>query len=334
MMSKYYTSVTVDNKNLEKKHIFLIENINHTNYELLLKYYYKNSDLKKKSKELNLPVSGNKKTLIYNIYNNLMLYNKALKIQKVIKQYLFKSFIKAKGKALFNRKLCINDTDFFTMERIDDIEENQFISYTDLSDNLEYGFNIMSVFNLYKNKMYMNPYTRTELPTYLDNNMKKIHKLSKIFNNNNKPTVFLNKEDENENTNTIESNFISIFHYINNLGNYANYEWMYELSKPQYLRFIRELKDIWNYRLQISITTKKEIYNPSGNPFIGISYKTLFNKSIKEIKENILLLTERFVKSGTSDDYKRLGASYILMALTLVSPRAAQGLPWLYQSVA
>jgi len=40
------------------------------------------------------------------------------------------------------------------------------------------------------------------------------------------------------------------------------------------------------------------------------------------------------VRSGLTPDDRYLGASYVLSALTLVSPRARTALPWLYQSVA
>ena len=42
---------------------------------------------------------------------------------------------------------------------------------------------------------------------------------------------------------------------------------------------------------------------------------------------------EEFMYYGTTDDYRNLGASYILTALTLVNNEAAVALPWLYQSV-
>jgi hypothetical protein len=42
---------------------------------------------------------------------------------------------------------------------------------------------------------------------------------------------------------------------------------------------------------------------------------------------------EKMVTTGINHDSKSLGAFYVLAALTLVSVDAANGIPWLYQSV-
>ena len=47
----------------------------------------------------------------------------------------------------------------------------------------------------------------------------------------------------------------------------------------------------------------------------------------------ILSSIEEFVYYGIADEFKNLGASYILTALTLVNQDVANALPWLYQSV-
>ena len=39
-----------------------------------------------------------------------------------------------------------------------------------------------------------------------------------------------------------------------------------------------------------------------------------------------------FVSLGTADNYKSLGAYYVLGALTLVSQNAASSMPWLFES--
>ena len=47
----------------------------------------------------------------------------------------------------------------------------------------------------------------------------------------------------------------------------------------------------------------------------------------------ILSVIEEFVYYGITDEFKNLGASYILTALTLVNQDVANALPWLYHSV-
>jgi len=59
----------------------------------------------------------------------------------------------------------------------------------------------------------------------------------------------------------------------------------------------------------------------------------LMNLPIEPIKLFVLDLIEPFVRNGINRDSKYLGSNYVLCALTLVSPAAAEALPWLYQSV-
>jgi hypothetical protein len=54
----------------------------------------------------------------------------------------------------------------------------------------------------------------------------------------------------------------------------------------------------------------------------------------ERVRDVCISTCERLVRSGLTEDDRYLGASYVLSALTLVSPRAREALPWLYQSVA
>jgi hypothetical protein len=56
--------------------------------------------------------------------------------------------------------------------------------------------------------------------------------------------------------------------------------------------------------------------------------------SFQRVRDVCISTCERLVRSGITQDDRYLGASYVLSALTLVSPRARAALPWLYQSVA
>ena len=42
---------------------------------------------------------------------------------------------------------------------------------------------------------------------------------------------------------------------------------------------------------------------------------------------------ENIIKNGINRESKCLGCNYVLCAITLVNPQAAQALPWLYYSV-
>ena len=52
-----------------------------------------------------------------------------------------------------------------------------------------------------------------------------------------------------------------------------------------------------------------------------------------QLKNRILEILKKLVYDGISDEFRSLGAYYILASLTIVNQNAANALPWLYESV-
>ena len=134
---------------------------------------------------------------------------------------------------------------------------------------------------------------------------------------------------------TIELRALSLFQNINSLGNYSDSAWFLSLNRIQLIKFVRELSDIWNYRLQITDETKRNICPPHGDPFRNINMSNIYSEpEINIAKKVILELLEKFVNTGVDTDSKSLGAYYVLGALTIVNNSAATSIPWLFQSFA
>ena len=127
---------------------------------------------------------------------------------------------------------------------------------------------------------------------------------------------------------------ISVFQEIDALGNYSDHTWFTTLTLYKLFIFIRELADIWNYRAQIPAETKLNICPPIGDPFRNTDMLIIRQMSYDSLQRFSLSCIENLVKMGVNNEYKSLGAIYVLTALTLVSENAATSMPWLYQSVA
>lgn len=139
---------------------------------------------------------------------------------------------------------------------------------------------------------------------------------------------------------TSSSEALELFQYIDQLGNYTNVDWFLNLTKDNLLNLIMELIEIWNYRSELTISMKVKICNPSGNPFYNenisqnqtiIQYLTLM-PTIEQIRLGVLEILSNFVKKGLTEEHKKIGAYFVLGALTLVSSDAGYSLPWLYES--
>lgn len=309
------------------------------NYKSLMNYNYNLQQLKKFAKNYKLKISGNKKELFSRIFTFLLLSSHIIKIQKVFRGIIQRNYNYCRGPGFKNRKLCNNNSDFITMEGLDEIDNIQFFSYRDLDDFI-YGFDLVSVYHLVfkhnKNKnikpQIENPYNRNLIPDFVSKNIKSLIRLSKILK------IPINLEVENDyevsKSKSVELNALSLFQTIDSLGNYTNSQWFLSLNRTELVKFMRELVDIWNYRAQLSQEIKSNIYPPNGNPFSSLNIGYLHTENdLNNVKNYILRFCEKLVNSGINNDSKTLGAYYVLGALCLVSPSAAEALPWLYQSV-
>jgi hypothetical protein len=337
--------VAVITANCEKSMIFpsKLEKINEEklsiptvyNYKSILKYNYSLAQLKTILKFYKLKISGNKTELLARLYSHLHFSAVIVKIQKVFRGALVRTYFKLHGPAAFNRSLCTNSDDFITMDPLEEMSFDQFISYKDL-DGFIYGFNIASLFNLFvKNKngeKTKNPYNRNEIPEAIIINIRKITRLSVILN----IPINLCYEDETasvSNEKAIELRALSLFQKINELGNYSDFKWFLSLNKVKLIKLIRELADIWNYRAQIELQVKRNICPPNGDPFRNLNMHYISTEqNISNIQKVILEVLEKFVNNGIDKDSKALGACYVLGALTIVNDDAATSLPWLFQS--
>ena len=307
------------------------------NYRIILSQNYTIKHLKDIVAHYKIKLGGVsvKADIILKIYNYFKLYDKAVFIQKVWRNYLFKRYNSIRGPARFNRKLCVNETDFFTMDDIKDIPYSQFYSFKD-TDNMIYGFDIMSIYNLF-DKGYdkiTNPYNRNPFPKEVKKNMLKIIWMSRLFNDTIHLTMTEEEPAQQQASNVnIESRIISLFNDIDNLGNYTSVEWFLALDIPSLIRFMVELNDIWSYRANLSENVRLEICPNYRNLFRLMYYGDMRSCSVPMLREIALSSMDMLVRSGLNHDSRCLGANYVLCALTMVSPAAAIALPWLYQSV-
>jgi len=213
------------------------EEISINNYALLLcnDYDYKVIDLKKMCNKIQrdygykkIKTTGTKVEMKQNIYN---FYNQTfycIKIQLKFKSHLYRKMAMLRGPALKNRELCINETDFYTLDPIREIPDTQFYSYEEMCGEKVccYGFDIASICNLILNDNGVdsvanlnhrliwtessNPYNRSVIPHNITRNILKIIKLDRILNGkkendngkkkNNKKTLASN----NNNTSIVE----------------------------------------------------------------------------------------------------------------------------------
>jgi hypothetical protein len=302
-----------------------------------IKQEHKVSELKEMCKHYGIKCSGTKQELKQRMHAHLYESHFVIRIQRLIRRNFIKMHSRMSGPAYHERSLCVNDTDFYSMEPVSDISCSQFISVKDES-GMVYGFDIMSLHTYYVSELksgntrhdspITNPYNRMPLPLTLGLQMLRKVCLSRILGlkcvTEAEPEPVLSAEQQDD------QQLFLIFQQINTHGHYADSAWFGELTTAQIMRFMRELADIWNYRAQIMPQVKQEICPPNGDPFRWVDLRYMHPESIKHTGIQIM---NALVTSGANRDSRGLGAYYVLSALTLVSQPARNAMPWLYESV-
>jgi hypothetical protein len=292
-------------------------------YSFLNIYEYTLSQLKDICIFYKIKCSGSKSELYKRIYNYLYCSFFIQKIQKLWRGYLQRLCNHLRGPGFKQLNNCVNESDFLTMEPLNEISIYQIFTFKE--NNVLYGCDIKSIYEWIK-KSNINPYTRNE---FENNTIDKIHKLIIISN-----CLNLNIEIINDySIVSYHSKIINLLSIIDSYGYYTNPDWILNLNRTQIILFLRELYNIWNYKLMLNDTIKKNICPSRGNPFTNIDLDNIIHENINNVKKYNIIILNKFITSGINQEFKYLGSTYILMALTKINSNVALSYPWLYESI-
>ena len=324
-------------------------------YEKMKTAKYSLADLKELCSHYGIKKSGTKPDLTQRIHTFLKHTYFIRRIQRSFRAFLSRKYYRLCGPGYLHTSKCVNDTDFYTFDKLSNIKPMELFTYRD-TDNKIYGFHIASIFHLIITSYptITNPYNRNVIPSGIIKNIyeKLIYgsligfrvsvKLDEDDNNS-------DKDDESANggaaaTTTVLSRekqeelfIVDLFQHINTLGNYSDSEWFIALQREELIRFIRNLHDIWYYRANLSQEVKERICPPHGNPFVlhnsHVNLNILTLLTFAEVRTISVSVIERMTNRGISQEDQCLGAFYVLATLTIVNQDARNALPWLYEAV-
>jgi hypothetical protein len=375
-------------------------------------FYYKSYI---KSRKISISAKLHKTALKETLESYYILNINAEKIQKAFRNSLTHKWFSLRGPALKNRNMCVNETDFCTLEPLVEIENKDFFSYKDSENGCIFGFDIRSLWMMFKKKgiVLMNPTSkglvmdkpikynnsilanRTEKNRHNRNilnsnsiknpyNRSSIRETSDIYKNAIDLFFIINLLNESEtksveaitantinnyaiinfplaNTNTftnqqlirlsmqtkmfeIRNKPVSIritqsFIEIGYLDFYTDANWFFNLNHQQYFLFLRKLKNIWDYGFINRFNRYERILDETKNricflhdPFLNTNWSNPSEITLDAFQKMAIYVVENLINLGIDGDHKRLGAMYVLAALTTVSNEARSALNWLYEN--
>jgi hypothetical protein len=357
-ISNYKSSLkTIVPNNILKSSHFFNKNVNLKKYKIdelkdILRFYkttvefskektYTSTEIRLIKSKYDFSLNGKKEEIITRIKNFFIKEKSSVLIQSTFRMYLIKKDLHLRGPALKSRRLCVNDTDFYTLEPISNIPTESFFSYKGESDFV-YGFDLNSIILLIKNSnqdKLINPYNRENMIEIVSN-INSIIRINKIIRKKQSSiSVCSSLNDASEllkraKAKPLNQRINDLFIEIDQLGNYTQSEWFSDLNRQELLRYFRCMYDIWNYRAQLSFDTKRKICplrDPFGNLYYSFSH--FLNLSDDQLKTLCLSIMEQMILTGVDKDHKMLGTFHALTALTIVSTPARSNLPWLFESL-
>jgi hypothetical protein len=312
---------------------------------------YSVPQLKEICKLYKLRRSCPKPELIANIVQYFEHCKAARRIQNAWRRYLLRTVRQLRGPAAFHRDLCVNSSDFSTLEELTDIALCNFFSFVDYDQHV-YGFDANSLLHLYAAKEagepWLNPYNRNVIPKGIFRRLKRYVKLSLLLRLGMEVDMDVDEPSKAEPKTRLRATQASyddadeaeqderaqrLFYYIDSLGNYSQGTWFMHLSSDQLRRFVIELYEIWRHRLQLTEQMRRQIIPLHLEPFRHFRPATVLYLQDVTLREYALRIIEIMVYSGVDRDAQTLGANYVLGALTQVSMDAARALPWLYEAM-
>mgnify|MGYP001178974660 FL=1 len=273
--------------------------------------------------------SVKKETLFNDLINEFEILDRyqkdiggIIRIQRYIKNKP-KLIDKLRGEGFFNKKLCNNDTDFFTYDTIDEVENRYFFSYKD-NNQFIWFFDIRSFNKLIELKQN-NPYTREELT---NESIDRSKQLSLLINLTEKDEILNITMINKTKSQIIKQKVIDLFSQIEQFGYEGNIDWFLSLNVRKLKQLYRSLEDIWNYRLQLDQDTKSRISPPNGLVF-NIPVNDIQRINNRENIQEIIINEAMKFNNAISLEDKKLGYMYFLIGLGTISLQCYNAHPWM-----
>jgi hypothetical protein len=232
------------------------------------------------------------------------------------------------GPLLWAREESNNPFDFFSADPITELPLRDFVSFVDAGKG--YCMDIKSAQSLLEHaaksgETPLNPFNRAPLPaTFLRRVSRHAIGSKKLAG-----WTAIAPQTEAQATSLAATD---VFRTIEDLGYYTDPQWFMDLGRTALQCFYVELADIWHHRASLQPVDRNRIVPPAAGLPFQIPVATALVMQQRALRPLLLKTCQLLVSAAENRSDKQLGVSYVLGALTLVSPGAATAYPWLLEA--
>ena len=321
-------------------------------------------DLKRALKFADLSSSGNKHDLLQRLLAEYKRILSAIKIQSIFRMFLARESERLRGPGRREMYLCVNNTDFKTMDALSEIPRESFFSYGD-DGGFVYGFDIFSLMSMFKQtRRFTNPYNREDIPidtvcrifslykkieilyplafaeNRVDNSLKIVadHISGATESSETSEVTYsdsddISADDDYNSPTIIWHRYVAVCERIRQLlGGEIDCDWFLRLTASQHNRFYH-CYHIWWDGSRMTDDEKIELCGVVC-PFETVPYSILSqidsaeDSAAKEYYQRITLeLIEMVVYNGVNAERQTMGARHVMSMMSMVSPEARISCP-------
>jgi hypothetical protein len=296
---------------------------------------YTIEQLKATASSLRLRRSGTKAVLRQRIHSVLVRSHYASCIQSHYRGHLFRRYVKSKGLIGCRRpKDPSNDTELLSLERVDTIEFDNLINVPNHGGK-DTVYSAVTLNNLIAKQLSSrrpptDPYTNLPFKQEELGRIREENRLAILLK---RRTLLDSCGKSREESDQADNNLVNLTHvvieicsHLDSLGHITNPQWFLALSTNQWRVLNNNISDIWIYRAQLSVEMRLAIGGRANLGFIrrGLSPGVVMRRVIDNIR--------RLIMRSHDPQHQALGAIYVLIALTQVSPNAAEAMPALHEA--
>ena len=361
------------------KHIELIEYIENSKLD-----YYPNSrilasleyyKLIKKQDISKFMLAINNINLLVSLFETLLNVNcnlnKIIKLQKWIRKSLnrFKTKLHGPAVELNNRKLCVNDSDFVSLDDLKDIPPSEFISFKD-DTGFIYGFHIDSItelifksddnyyehfkkhtanlcyrqfikilFNHYNKIKVFNPYTRFTIDGKTKQNIIRLYARKQFNISNTTDTSHTVQNLQHHPNHPNHPTVIDIKIVIRNkcFSIFQKIDMLGYFTDTSWLldEHIKNIKIFYKklaslWNFEFGLNNTARFKIARQHNLFGNLHDIMISRADKySLLDKILDTLNILVSNGESDGDRNTGCILVLYGLAFINPRCIQANPWL-----
>jgi hypothetical protein len=244
------------------------------------------------------------------------------RFQKKSRVFLGLKAFESQGPATYLPEIATNDTEIATLDPVHSIPRVYRFSFKEGVSQI-WLFDIRSLLaeKVRAGIPFKNPYTGVMLSE------KTLFTLQSRINWLHRRGYLLEYSLEDTGQNTETHQVVQLCLFIDAHGYLTNTQWFENLSLEDIKTFLTYLEELWEYRLGLTISQKREII-PSWNPSQSLTPNIRSQSRISAFKQFIQFLL-RFVQSSEVKETRTLLCMYILISLCNVSHNCRQTYPWL-----